>query len=292
MIKSMTGYGRAIGEYSGRSITVEVRSVNHRYFDCTVKTSRFYTFLEDPIKKATQNIVSRGKIDVFVTIDNSQSDDVEVKLNRHVFEAYLNGLREMCHEYSLHDDLSALGLARMPEVFSIEKKEADAQELTRDVLNVLTSALSDFTSMRTVEGAKLYDDIMGRVNTISSAVDYIETLSAASEAEYRVKLETRIRELLGAAQPDESRILTEVAIFADRVAIDEEIVRLRSHLVQLGNMLKEDIPVGRKLDFLVQELNRETNTIGSKANNIDITRTVVDIKSEIEKIREQVQNIE
>ncbi len=292
MIKSMTGYGRAVGEYSGRNITVEVRSVNHRYFDCTVKTSRFYSFLEDPIKKAAQNIVSRGKVDVFVSIDNSQSDDVEVKLNRHVFEAYLNGLREMCSEYSLHDDLSTIALARMPEVFSIEKKEADAEELTKDVLTVLSSALDGFTQMRRVEGEKLYDDIVSRGNTISNAVDYIETLAEASEAEYKAKLENRIRELLGAAQPDESRILTEVAIFADRVAIDEEIVRLRSHLVQLNDMIKEDAPVGRKLDFLVQELNRETNTIGSKANSIEITRTVIDIKNEIEKIREQIQNIE
>ncbi len=292
MIKSMTGYGRAVGEYSGRNITVEVRSVNHRYFDCSVKTSRFYSFLEDPIKKAAQNIVSRGKVDVFVSIDNSQSDDVEVKLNRHVFEAYLNGLREMCSEYSLRDDLSTVTLARMPEVFSIEKKEADAEELTKDVLTVLSSALDDFTQMRRVEGEKLYDDIVSRGSTISKAVDYIETLAEASEAEYKVKLENRIRELLGAAQPDESRILTEVAIFADRVAIDEEIVRLRSHLVQLNDMIKEDVPVGRKLDFLVQELNRETNTIGSKANSIEITRTVIDIKNEIEKIREQVQNIE
>jgi len=292
MIKSMTGYGRATGEYSGRSITVEIRSVNHRYFDCTVKASRFYTFLEDPIKKATQNIVSRGKIDIFVTIDNSQSDDVEVKLNEHVFEAYLSGLRKMCETYTLRDDISAVSIARFPEVFSIEKKEADADELTKDVLSVLYEALVGFTNMRTVEGQKMYDDINSRAKIIEQTAEAIEARMPQILQDYKTKLETRIRELLSGIEPDQTRLLTEVAIFADRVAIDEELVRLRSHLSQLHDMLQDVIPVGRKLDFLVQELNRETNTIGSKANDIEITKMVVDIKAEIEKIREQVQNIE
>jgi len=292
MIKSMTGYGRATGEYSGRAITVEVKSVNHRFFDCTVKAPRFYTFLEDPIKKAAQNIVSRGKIDVFVSVDNSQSDDVEVKLNEHVFEAYLNGLRKMCDTYALRDDISAVSLARFPEVFSIEKKEADAEELTRDVLCVLEEALAGFTEMRKTEGAKMYDDISSRAETIRLATDAIEARMPQVAIDYRTKLETRIREMLADVQPDENRLLTEVAIFCDRIAVDEELVRLRSHLSQLHDMLLDDVPVGRKLDFLVQEINRETNTIGSKANDIEITKTVVDVKAEIEKIREQVQNIE
>ena len=292
MIKSMTGYGRATCELHGRTITVEVRSVNHRYFDCTVKASRFYTFLEDPIKKAAQNIVSRGKIDVFVTVDNSQSDDVEVRLNEHVFEAYLNGLRKMSETYGLREDLSAVSLARFPEVFSIEKKEADAEELTQDVLAVLSDALVGFTAMRETEGKKMFDDISSRAGTIAKAADYIESRIPQVIADYRTRLETRIREFMEGVQPEESRLLTEVALFVDRIAVDEELVRLRSHLSQLADMLADTVPVGRKLDFLVQELNRETNTIGSKANDIEITRTVVDIKAEIEKIREQVQNIE
>ncbi len=292
MIKSMTGYGRASDIFDGVNITVELKSVNHRYFDCTVKAGRQYMFLEDPVKKAAAGIASRGKIDIFVTIDNSGSDDTVVKVNKNVFEAYLNGLREMCAEYNLKDDISVTSLARFPDVIELERAELDADKLTADVLSVLKAALEDFNAMRIREGEKMKDDIRSRAETISERVDAIELRAPESVRDYRAKLEENIRELLNGAQYDETRLLTETAIFADRCAVDEEIVRLKSHIAQLKTILEADEPVGRKLDFLVQEFNRETNTIGSKCSDITITNYVLEIKAEIEKIREQVQNIE
>jgi len=292
MIKSMTGYGRASEEFDGVSITVELKSVNHRYFDCTVKTGRQYLFLEDPVKKAAAGIASRGKIDIFVTIDNSGSDDTVVKVNKNVFEAYLNGLREMCSEYNLKDDISVTSIARFPDVIEIERAELDSEKLTGDVLSVLKNALEDFNSMRIREGEKMKDDIKSRAVTIGERVAEIELRAPESVKDYRARLEENIRELLNGAQYDETRLLTETAIFADRCAVDEEIVRLKSHIVQLDTILASDEPVGRKLDFLVQEFNREANTIGSKCSDITITNHVLEIKAEIEKIREQVQNLE
>lgn len=292
MIKSMTGYGRAVKELHGRTITVEVKSVNHRYFDCTVKSARMYSFLEDAVKKTAQSRVSRGKLDVYVSIDDSRSDDVQVVFNEHIFEAYYRSMKEMAQRYDLRDDISAVSLGRYPEVFSIEKKEADADELRADVVAVTEAALEEFRAMRAHEGARMYDDISARGAEIGRMVDEVAQRAPQIVAEYRERITQRIREILDGVQPDEGRLLTEAALFADRTAIDEELVRLKSHLSQLETMLRADAPVGRKLDFLVQELNRETNTIGSKANDLTITRVVVDIKSEIEKIREQVQNIE
>lgn len=292
MVKSMTGYGRAVQELHGRIITVEVKSVNHRYFDCTVKSARMYSFLEDAVKKTAQSCVSRGKLDVYVSIDDSRSDDVQVIFNEHIFEAYYHAMKEMAEKYELRDDISVTSLGRYPEVFSIEKKEADAEELRADVIAVTETALSEFGAMRAREGARMYDDISSRGVEIGKMVDAIAARAPEIVAEYRERITQRIREILDGVQPDEGRLLTEAALFADRTAIDEELVRLKSHLSQLEDMLREDVPVGRKLDFLVQEMNRETNTIGSKANDLTITRIVVDIKSEIEKIREQVQNIE
>ena len=292
MIKSMTGYGRAVQELHGRTVTVEIRSVNHRYFDCTVKTARIYAFLEDTVKKAVQNSVSRGKLDVSVTIDDSRSDDVQVVFNEHIFDAYYRSMQEMAKRYELRDDISVTAIGRYPEVFTIEKREADAEELRADVTTVTEQALVEFSAMRAREGAKMYEDISGRGAEIGKMVDTIAERAPKIVAEYRERITQRIREILEGVQPDEGRLLTEAALFADRTAIDEELVRLRSHLQQLEDMLRDDVPVGRKLDFLVQELNRETNTIGSKANDLTVTRIVVDIKSEIEKIREQVQNVE
>lgn len=292
MIKSMTGYGRAVQELHGRTVTVEIRSVNHRYFDCTVKTARIYAFLEDTVKKAVQNSVSRGKLDVSVTIDDSRSDDVQVVFNEHIFDAYYRSMQEMAKRYELRDDISVTAIGRYPEVFTIEKREADAEELRADVTTVTEQALVEFSAMRAREGAKMYEDISGRGAEIGKMVDTIAERAPKIVAEYRERITQRIREILDGVQPDEGRLLTEAALFADRTAIDEELVRLRSHLQQLEDMLRDDVPVGRKLDFLVQELNRETNTIGSKANDLTVTRIVVDIKSEIEKIREQVQNVE
>lgn len=292
MIKSMTGYGRAVRELHGRTVTVEIRSVNHRYFDCTVKTARVYSFLEDTVKKVTQSAVSRGKLDVSVTIDDSRSDDVQVVFNEHVFEAYYLAMREMAQRYDLRDDISVTSIGRYPEVFTIEKKEADADELRADVTEVTEQALLEFGAMRAKEGERMYDDISSRGRLIAQMVDTVALRAPEIVAEYRERITQRIREILDGVQPDEARLLTEAALFADRTAIDEELVRLKSHLKQLEDMLLDDVPVGRKLDFLVQEMNRETNTIGSKANDLDVTRTVVDMKAEIEKIREQVQNIE
>ena len=292
MIKSMTGYGRAVQELHGRNITVEVKSVNHRYFDCTVKTSRMFSFLEDPVKKAAQSAVSRGKMDIYVSVDDSHSDDVQVLFNEHIFEAYLRSMKDMADKYGLRDDVSVTSLGRYPEVFSIEKREADADEIRQDVLAVLEAALAEYTAMRAREGERMYEDISSRGKYIGEMVAGIAARAPEVVAEYRERITQRIREILDGVQPDEGRLLTEAALFADRTAIDEELVRLGSHLSQLEDMLQDTVPVGRKLDFLVQELNRETNTIGSKANDLTITRTVVDIKAEIEKIREQVQNIE
>jgi uncharacterized protein (TIGR00255 family) len=288
----MTGYGRAQGSFEGRDITVEVRAVNHRYFDWTVRTGRLYGYLEDPIKKLLQTRVTRGKLDVSVTVDNSHSDDVTVTCNEHIFETYLNEMRAMCVKYNLTDDISVTEVARYPEVFTVTAKQADADELTRDVLAVTQSALDEFDAMRKREGQRLCDDIYMRCDLIDEMIDRIAELSPGSVEAYREKLDARIRELLTGVQPDEQRILTEVALFADRVAVDEELVRLKSHLSQARGMLAGDTAIGRKLDFLVQEFNREANTIGSKASELEITRLVVDMKAEIEKIREQVQNLE
>lgn len=292
MIKSMTGYGRAVKELHGRTITVEVKSVNHRYFDCTVKTARVYSFLEDAVKKTAQNCVSRGKLDVYVSLDDTASDDVEVVFHQNVFEAYYNAMKEMAERYSLRDDISVTALGRYPEVFSVGKKEADAEELREDVLAVTREALLEFGAMREREGLRMYEDVSARGAEIGRMVDEIAARSPQLVVEYRERITQRIREILDGVQPDESRLLTEAALFADRTAIDEELVRLKSHLSQLEEMLQAEIPVGRKLDFLVQEMNREANTIGSKANDLAITRMVVDMKAEIEKIREQIQNVE
>lgn len=289
---SMTGYGRASDFVNGREITVEIRSVNHRYFDCTVKTGRQYGYLEDPIKKLVQTKVSRGKLDVGIQIDNTQSDDIEVVLNRRLFEAYLHSLQEMRDTYNLRDDISASVIARYPDVFTVVAHQADTNELTRDVIAVALNALDDFSRMREKEGAKMRDDIAGYTSQIESYVERISILAPQTVKAYREKLESRIRELLDGVSPDENRLLTEVAIFADRIAIDEELARLRSHIVQARSMLCSDESIGKKMDFLIQEFNREANTIGSKANDVEITKLVVEMKSVIEKMREQVQNIE
>jgi len=291
-MKSMTGYGRGQGTFEGRDITVEIRAVNHRYFDCTVKAGRMYGYLEDPVKKAAQARVARGKLDIFVTVDNSHSDDVVVECNEAVVKAYLNSMRSLCADYALRDDISVTAIARFPEVFSVTTQQADAEELTGDVLAVTEIALNEFDAMRMREGKKLCDDMLARCDTIEEMVDKVRELSPRTVQAYQEKLTARITEILGSTNFDQQRMLTEVAVFADRIAVDEELVRLKSHLSQARSMLSSDTAVGRKLDFLVQEFNREANTIGSKASDLEITRLVVDIKAEIEKIREQVQNLE
>lgn len=291
-MKSMTGFGRAKDERDGRTITVELRSVNHRYLDCTVKAPRQYGFLDEAIKKAAALRIARGKVEVFVNVAVQEGGDVAITVNHLLAERYLAALQDIAERYGLRDDVTVTSLAKMPEVLGTERLEEDAEALTRDVLAVFSAACDGFDEMRLREGERLAEDVAGRARAIEHMVGEVETRSPERVREYREKLFARMQEVLADTGIDETRILTEAAIYADKTAVDEETVRLRSHLHQLDAMLRETQPVGRKLDFLVQEMNREANTIGSKANDVAMARIVVDIKSEIEKIREQIQNIE
>lgn len=292
MIKSMTGYGRGEAVLHGRPITVEVRSVNNRYLDCTVKLPRIYVFAEDAVKSAVQAHISRGKVDVFVTIGPSEDGDMTIAVNRPVADGYYAALCALRDTYHLKDDISVSLLSRFQDVFLVEKTQEDLEAVSADICAVLELALQDFDAMRLREGEKLNQDVLSRAVTIESLVSRVEARSPGIVADYRARLAAKMAEVLQNTQLDESRILTEAAIYADKVAVDEETVRLRSHLSQLRHLLDQDGPVGRKLDFLIQEFNREANTIGSKCNDIETAGYVVDIKAEIEKIREQIQNME
>ena len=292
MVKSMTGYGRARQTLHGRDITVEVRSVNNRYLDCTVKVPRTYFFAEDAVKSRVQKAVSRGKVDVFITIDATAADETVVAVNEPLARGYYEALTKIRDMFSLEGELTAAVLAKFPDVLTVTKAEEDLESVAGDICAVLDEALEAYNAMRAVEGVKLCEDIAGRVTTIETVVGKVEERSPQTVAAYREKLTARMQEVLQSTTIDESRILTEAAIFADKIAVDEETVRLRSHIAQLRAMLKSDQPVGRKLDFLIQEVNRECNTIGSKCNDLTIAQDVVNMKAEVEKIREQVQNIE
>ena len=292
MVKSMTGYGRARQTLNGRDITVEVRSVNNRYLDCTVKVPRTYIFAEDAVKARVQKAVSRGKVDVFITIDAAAADETVVAVNEPLARGYYEALTRLKEMFSLEDGLNAVTLAKFPDVLTVTKAEEDLESVAADICAVLDEALTAYNTMRTVEGGKLREDIAGRADTIEAVVGKVEERSPQTVAAYREKLLARMQEVLQSTAVDESRILTEAAIFADKIAVDEETVRLRSHLSQLRTMLESDQPIGRKLDFLIQEVNRECNTIGSKCNDLTIAQDVVNMKAEVEKIREQVQNIE
>lgn len=291
-MKSMTGYGRARQTIDGREMIAEVRAVNHRYFDCTVKAPRAYGFLEEAAKKYAAERISRGKVDIYLSVQEIGAQDTEIRINHELAGQYIEALRTLKDEYALADDLTVLHVAKLPDVLSLERAEVDAEALTHDVLLVLDAAIQGFDQMRLREGQKLADDVASRGDTILSLVAEAEKRSPERVAAYREKLEKKMREVLADTSIDEARLVTEAALFADRVAVDEETVRLRSHIDQLKLMLCEDAPIGRKLDFLVQEMNRESNTIGSKSNDVPMARLVVDLKSEIEKIREQIQNIE
>ena len=288
----MTGYGRGEAVLHDRTITVELRAVNNRYLDCTVKIPRLYVFAEEAIKSCVQKQVGRGKVDVFVSIDATAADKIEVSLNKPVADGYYQALKQMQAAYGLADDISVSLLSRFPDVFLVEKEQGDADVIAGDIVQVLTQALADFNAMREREGEKLAQDIQGRARTIAGLVGQVEERSPQTVSDYRARLEAKMQEVLENKQLDESRILTEAAIFADKVAVDEETVRLRSHLDQLEQMLEQGGAIGRKLDFLIQEFNREANTIGSKCSDVTLARVVVELKGEIEKIREQVQNIE
>lgn len=292
MVKSMTGYGRAREMHNGRDITVEVRSVNNRYLDCTVKMPRAYIFAEDRMKARVQQAISRGKVDVFVTIDASAADAAVVAVNEPLACGYYDALTRLKTMFDLPGDVTPEVLAKFPDVLAVTKAEEDVEAIAADICAVLDDALTSYNAMRAVEGEKLAADVAGRVTTIETVVGKVEERSPQTVAAYRQRLEAKMQEVLQSTTIDESRILTEAAIFADKIAVDEETVRLRSHIAQLRAMLASDEPVGRKLDFLIQEVNRECNTIGSKCNDLTIAQDVVNMKAEVEKIREQVQNME
>lgn len=292
MIKSMTGYGRARKTLENRDITVEVRSVNNRYLDCTVKLPRAYVFAEDAVRKHVQQAVSRGKVDILFSIDSTGADTAKVTVDRGLAESYASALRELAELCGTEAKIYPETLARFPDVLNVTKAEEDLDALGADICLVLDEALSAYNTMRALEGEKLAADIGGRLDAIETLTKRVEERSPETVAEYRRKLTARMEEVLQSASIDPQRILTEAAIYSDKVAVDEETVRLRSHLSQLREMLRSDEPMGRKMDFLIQEVNRESNTIGSKCCDISIAQVAVDLKAEVEKIREQVQNVE
>ena len=288
----MTGYGRAVETVNGREFTVELRSVNNRYLDCSVRLPRMLSFAEDAVKQAVKASISRGKVDVFISVRSEAGDEVQVTLNQSVVKSYLAAMHQMVDEFGVADDISVSAVSRLPEVFIIEKPQVDEEQLMSDLMGVVGKALEGYDAMRCTEGEALDRDLRSRGQTILELVAQVEEGNGKTVSDYRARLEAKIREVLANTAIDESRILTEAAIFADKVAVDEETVRLRSHLKQMNNMLTTGGAMGRKLDFLLQEMNREANTIGSKCTDVNLARIVVDIKAELEKIREQTQNIE
>lgn len=292
MIKSMTGYGGAKGSAEGLSVSIELKSVNNRYLDVSVKLPRTLLFAEEPIKAAVGRHISRGKVDVFVTVDASASDDMEVRVNEPLLRGYVEALNAAAEKYGLQNDLTLMSVCRLPDVLSTDRREIDNSALMSGLGEILERALCEYDAMRLREGEKLRDDVLSRLDEISRLTGIVEENAPKTVEEYRARLGQKLQEVLGSTNIDESRILTEAAIFADKIAVDEETVRLRSHLSQLRGLCEGDSPAGRKMDFLIQELNRESNTIGSKCQNADIAHVVVELKAEIEKIREQIQNVE
>ena len=288
----MTGYGRAQATLNGREIIVELRSVNNRYLDCNVKLPRVFSFVEEGVKQRVKEHITRGKTDVFITVNTEQSQNVKISLNRPVIEGYLDALRTIAADYGVRDDISVSSLTRFPEVFVVEKLDEDEEQVRADILSVVDQALEAYDQMRETEGRALEADLRSRAETILGLVSVVEKRSPETVAEYRARLTAKMNDILASTTIDESRVLTEAAIYADKVAVDEETVRLRSHLSQMDKMLAGGGAIGRKLDFLMQEMNREANTIGSKCSDVELARVVVDIKAELEKIREQIQNIE
>ncbi len=291
MAKSMTGYGRAQQSFDGMDITVELRSVNHRYLEITSKVPRDCIFLEEKLKSFIKERIARGKVDVFLTV-NTNAGNTTVEVNTEFAGPYIEALRQLAAQYGVKDDISVSTVAKNPDVFTITKAALNEDELLQNVSAVEDAALKAFIEMRRVEGEKLKADILSRTDVILNEVQFIEERSPETVREYREKLELRMRELLDDANIEEQRLITETGLIADKLAVCEETVRLKSHVDQLKNLLETDDPIGRKLDFIVQEMNREANTIGSKAQDVSIQRAVVELKSEIEKIREQVQNLE
>ncbi len=292
MIKSMTGYGRSELQEDNKNIVVEMKSVNHRYADFSIRYPKYYSFLEEKVREYLQKFISRGKVNVFITIDNYGENNKLIVLDEGLADSYINALNTLKERYDLKDDISVSNVARYTDIFKIEKQQEDQDEVWEIVKKAVDVAVKDFISMREREGGRLKEDLIRRGKDVMKLIQEIETRAPYIVEEYKEKIESRVRELLQNVPLDENRILTEVAIFADKISITEELVRLQSHFVELEDILKSKEPVGRKLDFLIQEMNREINTIGSKANDLFVSKRVVAVKSEIEKMREQVQNIE
>lgn len=294
MIRSMTGFGRCETQIDGREITVEIKSVNHRYFEFSCRSPRGYSFVDDKLKSFINERVARGKIDVFVSIGARDDTPSEVTVNHSLVSGYLNAMKEIADTYGVENDATVVSLSRFPDVFTVHKAPEDEEKIIADVIAVTDEALKSFIAMREVEGEKMKADILSRADRILSIVGEIEERSPQTVKDYETRLLDRIRQTLDGfnVEIDEQRVLTEVAVFADKVAVAEETVRLRSHFEQLNRFMSMDQPVGRKIDFIIQEMNREANTIGSKVQDAEIAHKVVEIKGEIEKIREQIQNIE
>ena len=292
MVRSMTGFGRAKKEIDSLDITVEIKSVNHRYFEFSARLPRSYNFLEEKLKSFLSEYISRGKVEISVMIEDNSQNATVVEIDRDYANAYITALKQLSKEFKIKNDIGASSFVGNNDLFKIRRKAADDQTVQNAVLTVAKEALDNFIEMRSIEGERLLNDVKSRTAYILKKVEFIEERSPETVKLYKERIEQKIKELLNDTAPDEQRILTEVAIFADKVAVAEETVRLRSHIKQFEDLLSDTKPVGRKLDFIVQEMNRETNTIGSKAQDIEIAHTVVDMKSEIEKIREQIQNME
>lgn len=292
MIKSMTGYGAGTAQAGTKTFSVEIKSVNSRYSDFSIKIPRIYIFLEDTLRKAAGEVINRGKVDIFVNVEAGDENDCVVNLNKALAGEYLSALRELSSELGISSNATAETFLRVPDVFSVEKASEDNEAVAAAVLGALSIALEGFDAMRIAEGEKLELDLREHLSFIENATLEVEKRSPEIVNEYRKRIEERMRDILGSAAYDESRLLTEVAIFADKVNVNEETVRLRSHVSQFRKMLEDGGCVGRKIDFLIQEMNREINTIGSKSNDLDVARIVIDVKAEIEKLREQIQNVE
>lgn len=289
---SMTGYGSAKGSVEGQEITVELKSVNNRYLDCSVRLPRNFLFAEDTVKQAVSAGVSRGKVDVFVSAQASQDSGTVVSVNEELARGYRDAVARIAETLGLESGLNAFSLARFPDVLTVERRELNKDKAAAALSEITAKAVEEFNAMREREGERLRRDMLGKLETIEGLVSVVEERSPQTVKEYRGRLEARLRDILADRSLDEQRVITEAAIFADRTAVDEETVRLRSHIAQFRTMLEEGSPIGRKMDFLVQEFNRESNTIGSKCSDASLAKVVVDLKSEIEKIREQLQNVE
>lgn len=292
MLKSMTGFGRAVENRNGLNVTVEIKAVNHRYFEFACRMPRAYQFAEEALKALCQKSISRGKVELSVQVEDNSEGAAVVEINRPYAVAYISALKQLAKEYHIKDDIKVSALADNTEIFKVRRAQLDEEAAVEAITAATQGAIDSFIEMRAVEGERLCADVAARAGTILERVELIEKRSPETVKAYRERLELRMRELLGDAKLDEQRIITETAIFADKIAVAEETVRLRSHIKQLNSMLNEDKPMGKRLDFIVQEMNREANTVGSKCQDVEIAHIVVDIKAEIEKIREQIQNIE